>query len=717
MTDTDIDIWIRLSSILPLLAEAAPQVFLNMLAELSSSAVFRERISITDSFGLSKMTEVLWALECLAWFPQYFPQAVAILGDLSQAKLPDNLGNRPERSLQEIFCIWKTNTCADTQSKAKQLVRLAEKHPLLAWKIIMSISPYIEEGFSWGTYMPRWRELPHSYDIKNTEFCSSALMATFNKISSAALNILLEADVLPPEELIKGIPCIPDKIDLILKCFTDCQETSKQTQAWELLSEFLKMGGTRRLSEKHIADIASAIDLLAPTDKYEHFKAYFDHVPCDNSTLLNEEQFKNWYNKQNKIVESVFRKDGVQGILRLASLVKVPSMVGQAFASFADTESDAFLIHFQRDSQDIEPKALNSFLVTYMASRYKDGGAEWLTTLWNTLDDERRLSIVISLPFSQDIWSLVENLPIVLQSEYWQQVFCDYHYGGDDLEYPLRRLMEAGRNGDALQWLAWMMQRKRKPQLTVLKKLLLSPDNKMIHNHHTVLKMIEYLWNEFPECDEELARIEFVWIQLFHCVGRNAKLPRCLNRKLLTDPVFFVESLCVVYKPRHKKDEETVLDEISQQRVHQFYDVLACLRAPENADYYSQTFTGWLNKVLDLAKEHDRYEIACQQIGKILFYAPPDTDGFWINKTVAKILDEKAHEHMRHGFDTESFTSRGVYGASGGKKEEVISKAYASKAIALREEGFYIFATCLDNIAKGYSREAKESRDSDTYDF
>jgi hypothetical protein len=85
-TEADWVIWGTLNKLLPLLAEAAPEAFLNAieLALEQSPSPFevlfaREGDGIT---GDNYLTGLLWALETLAWEEKYLVRVSIILGDM-----------------------------------------------------------------------------------------------------------------------------------------------------------------------------------------------------------------------------------------------------------------------------------------------------------------------------------------------------------------------------------------------------------------------------------------------------------------------------------------------------------------------------------------------------------------------------------------------------------------------------------------------------------
>ena len=56
--------------------------------------------------------------------------------------------------------------------------------------------------------------------------------------------------------------------------------------------------------------------------------------------------------------------------------------------------------------------------------------------------------------------------------------------------------------------------------------------------------------------------------------------------------------------------------------------------------------------------DKDRFEVGLSCFGNVLFYSPKDKSGFWIDKTVAKIIND--NEIVRNGFKNEAFNSVGV---------------------------------------------------------
>ena len=117
-----------------------------------------------------------------------------------------------------------------------------------------------------------------------------------------------------------------------------------------------------------------------------------------------------------------------------------------------------------------------------------------------------------------------------------------------------------------------------------------------------------------------------------------------------------------------------------------------------------------MDVVIEESEKYEITDVALNYFGKAAFYAPTDEDGFFINKTVAKYLQNDKSEHALSGYYTESFNSRGVYSVDPtGKAEFSIEMEYRDKAKAAEACGMIRFASTLRSIADTYHEEGEEN--------
>lgn len=92
----------------------------------------------------------------------------------------------------------------------------------------------------------------------------------------------------------------------------------------------------------------------------------------------------------------------------------------------------------------------------------------------------------------------------------------------------------------------------------------------------------------------------------------------------------------------------------------------------------------------------------------MLIYCPPDTNGLWINHTVADALNARDAEDMRNGFHTGIINSRGAHWVDPtGQQELDLAEQYRQKAEDVENAGYQRFATTLRSISESYIREAE----------
>ena len=162
LSDADWILWASLNDLLPLLAEAAPGEFLDAVdAALSSDPCPFDLILAEEEpsiFGENYLYGLLWALETLAWDPDYLLRVVIVLGELAAKDSSGKWSNHPANSLSTIFLPWYPQTCASVQKRITAINALLIEFHEIAWKLLLSLLPE-KHQISHGSYKPKWREI------------------------------------------------------------------------------------------------------------------------------------------------------------------------------------------------------------------------------------------------------------------------------------------------------------------------------------------------------------------------------------------------------------------------------------------------------------------------------------------------------------------------------------------------------------------------------
>jgi hypothetical protein len=154
-------LWSSLADVLPLLAEAAPDAFLNAATAGATGpdAVLSHLFLDQQDQGFavsSPHTGLLWALEALAWSPDHVGLAAEALARLAEIDPGGRLSNRPRGSLTDVFRPWMPQTSTDVDSRIAIVDSIASRHPDIAWSLLLSLLPEVH-GVATPTYTARFR--------------------------------------------------------------------------------------------------------------------------------------------------------------------------------------------------------------------------------------------------------------------------------------------------------------------------------------------------------------------------------------------------------------------------------------------------------------------------------------------------------------------------------------------------------------------------------
>src|SRR6266545_6728244 len=108
-------------------------------------------------FLSSPHTGLLWALEDLAWSPEYLGRVALVLARLQELDPGGRLSNRPSESLREIFLPWHPQTAASVDGRLAVLDLVIDHELVAAWNLLARLLPQSHD-VAMPTYAPRWRE-------------------------------------------------------------------------------------------------------------------------------------------------------------------------------------------------------------------------------------------------------------------------------------------------------------------------------------------------------------------------------------------------------------------------------------------------------------------------------------------------------------------------------------------------------------------------------
>lgn len=722
--EADWVLWGSLNDLLPRLAEAAPNAFLdaveNALQNLPSpfAKLFEEEGSgIT---GGNYLTGLLWALESLAWDADFLSQVAVILGELSTMDPGGNWANRPKNSLTTIFLPWLPQTTAPADRRYAAVRTLKQQVPASAWPLLLSLLPH-QSQMSSGAFKPVWRlTIPENWEkgVTRAEYWEQVsfyaeLALDMAKADIGKLPKLIELmDSLPP-------PAISNLMAHILSSAIEGLPEEQRMPVWNALTELTARH--RRFSNAEwslepsmVAEIEAAAERLAPQNLILlHRRLFsdqaFDLYESDGDWKQEEEKIEK---RRIDAVFAIFDFGGIDSVLQLAEKAASPLQVGVSLGVIAPPHIDETVLpRFLNDDDGM----LAQFAKGFIWARNRKHGWNWADEIdmshWTVSQMGRFLAC---LPFCSETWRRVGEKLGANDEEYWGKVAINPFQPEGCLGSVIEKLLEHGRPNAALECLYAEHHEKRPLDVSQTAKALLmavstSEKPNLMRVHHAV-DLIKVLQDDVRTDPEDLYKIE--WLYLSALDGHRGASPKLLEQRLASDPKFFCEIIRFLFRSKNSDGKERAISDAEKNLASNAFKLLHEWRTPpgilQNGQFSPEHMIVWLKAVKSECGESGHLEVALSQIGQVLIYAPQDPCGLWVHKAVAEVLNAKDAEDMRHGFSIGVFNSRGVHWVDpAATPEKELTAKYRQYAADVETYGFQRLATSMREIAESYSRQAE----------
>ena len=541
-------LWGSLDRLLPSLAEASPDEFLNavesglQLQPCPFDKLFlQERTSV---FGESYIVGLLWALETLAWDKDYLIRVCVALGKLARRDPGGNSTSRPANSLTRILLPWLPQTTASLQKRRLAVEALQEEEPETAWKLLISLLPN-EQGFSHPTHKPSWRDVGLSNWTENVS--QEEYKEQTNSYANMAVDMACQdIDKLGDKQFIDRLHQLPQEArDRILEHISSdsisMEPEEKILALWTELTRFIRnhrdfSSANWALGEDEIARIERIADRLSPDNPLTVHRLLFS----DYDFPLYD-QWKDWddlaeqrNSRRRQALQDILAYGGLDAVIHFAHGVEKPTFVGNALAELADEEIDRRVLP---EMLDTEEEKLTQFSQGYVWVRRYRNGWEWADTLdksgWTAEQIGRFLSW---LPFTEEAWKRSEEWLGEREGEYWRRTGAGLLYGAEgDIGLAIDKLIEHRRPKAAIQCLALLRHDSGTYDKQQAIRALLSPANpdESVDQdfRYAITELIKDLQSD-PEVNlEDLIKIEWAYLPIlerhFWRITKDSRIRSC----------------------------------------------------------------------------------------------------------------------------------------------------------------------------------------------
>lgn len=738
LNDSDGKMWVALDQKLPLLSEASPDSFFKAVYR----ALATPETPILKMFGTKRgiisetgnHTGMLWALEGLAWLPEYLYDATVVLLKLAAIDPGGNQANRPANSLLEIYKIWHPQTLADMETRMDVLYRATSAEPVEGWKLLLRLAPK-NNDHAMPTHKMRWRlfdtPIIQSYNpqeaAKAYEKVADFLLALFDgsekqfaAIVSASINFQFSAEV-------------SEKVLSFLEKHAGEQQSDgiAREALRKILSHHRKYPDAHwSAPEEVLVRYQGLYDSLEPKDPINRHKWLFDehHIDFPDGRFKEEEGEEKWKKHYERVrakrveaIKELIAAVGLERVVQLGDEVKQPESIGESLAFTLEDEKDVEIV-----LQNLKEEKPNLALIrSFIFFKFTIKGLDWVLDLFNRLKtqgyDELALTeLLLALPPSKELWDFIDNTSNAVASKFWSEMRATfYHSPTEEKIRGLRMLIQTKRFFTAVDT-AYMMKEDIPADLIIeiLQKAGTEKAEDTIGiKEYEVSSLFENLNSREDVPIENIAKLEWLYLPIIGSYG-SGYTAKHLHRELANNPEFFIQILKMVYMPRNeaKKEEEmrrNAEDENFANYTMQGYRLMNNWQTipgvDEDGSVNAEFLNKWIDEVRKLAEEADRLEVADSKIGYILAQYPETNKEYWPPDAISESIERINTHDLKLNFsigitNKRSFTSRGPY--DGGIIERA-NEDHFKKLANVHKSKHPNVSKIFSDIAARYHEDAK----------
>lgn len=709
--------WNLIGPRLRYLAEAAPQQFVDVVIDNME----QDSSSLLRAFN-SDSSDLLWALEVLAWSEEYFDDAIECLALLAANRTDDKQrGNRSGESLSAILCGWANFTTVSSGKKLAALDSVKRMSSSVGWDLLFALWP------DWTTitptYTPRfradWCPLTDAPVLQRDwiEYRHGLVERALSWSGMTASNL---------ERLINhiNIGVLSDDRTKIIDYLGELALSTEYNDddhylVWRTVRELAAKHSHHRaewsLPEEEVDRLLELSDRWKPTSPVLRHLYLFNHNPGLLDCALRRD-----LDDYDQIVEQR-RHDALSEILSvpqklddleiLASRAVASWVLGQMLAD--RQEVDFWDIAHWVDSSDSK---LTAVVDGYLYRALRQRGASWLQ---DVLDDPRltalqRAAVLRCVPAEWGYWEVVARNQDD-DNAYWQTAEMRV-LPPDHMRHAIERLVACGRAWDAIDSVSLSIRSAKqegvKTDLTadVLIGLLhvacTQESVKISSLSYEVGQVLDHIV-ELKADHVDVARLELL---LYPLVGYYRE-PIVLHRTLATVPHLFVRIMEVA----HRGETMLGMDRSASFRIAMsaLNGWRGCPGMTTDGELDAAVMQQWVETARQGLAVADLSDIGDYEIGRILANSPENSAGEWPLPAVCALIDEVGSRNLDEGFIAGMCRGlmssvRGVY--DGGQQEHESAQRYHALSKQIRSTSRHT-ARLLKKVADRYEKRAVEEDD------
>jgi hypothetical protein len=663
--------WKRLASLqasLQLFAEAMPDCFLDALERgiQKQPSSFIELFKQEHFFGGTPSLGLIWALEVLAWDSNYTFRVALILAKLSVLDPGGNMHPRPFGTLGSLFFPRLPQTTASTDQRIEMLDELARKEPEVAWKLLLSLLPK-SHGIATYNVHPRFRNWSTGW--VTSARVGAGVQDEFDRIAARILKLGKNN----PQRLIQLLEHItnfstPSRTALLEALgsirstqFTDAERLNV-TQALRKCVARHHRFGQWSLPKKDVRELSRILKIIEPKDPMASSLWLFENWPelAMKRQLSFEKKKAVIDQRRREAIKQILRARGFSGLKLLAEQASEPYHVGylasQQLLKGADKVISELLV-----SSNVKLVLFAQGLARGTLDRR---GWSWAKKRIQKKSTPHQVaSFGLALSFAPETWDAMLQHSAKTETLYWTR---SRGYNSQlqlgDYERAVRKWHEVKTPNPALDVLSFILDKHKPDPVLVMEtlELLLTSDEGTLREEQAqsgsrVSKLVEYLQESSGLDRRRLMMLEWNYLNwLLH----TRTEPKTLLESLSKQPLFFVDIVSLMYKPREGRGRKapSELQKLKAEKADRLLDELRSIPGTcTDGSIDENVLRTWIDTVRGEAGKRKIKEPAEFKIGEILSVAPEDLNATWPCEAVRNVIEDLRNEHIERGIAQERF--------------------------------------------------------------
>lgn len=720
------------SDVVSFLAEASPKSFVEYIEEdiKNEKSVIRELfVPIKKNSFLSsgyevEYTHILFALEMLAWMPDYLLRVCFILAELAKIPNESNFTNKPFNSLVDIFRLWFPKTSVDANGRSKAIGALLRKYPETGLKLCIALATKIRhQHVSFSSLVSRWR-LKDVVSVGAVSGCE--IYQVLLKICQLIAN--------------SGTPT-PDDAISILDIATDCNIPLefRNTLLYFIADQSQNFKGNKKLYERlmdltnHFKGMPEAKWQISENEKQVLNELLLNIMPENTIDRLEYLLSNKCYRipEIQHICDHQKRFAKVQE-LRLNAVNQIIDEIGvDAFldyvVSLPEPHDTIMTFGGREDSFNYFEKIcglVKKDEVKYGSFRYYFRQLEFVNLERFIAEIEKRKNDeYIWFPLAaadpcEEIWNLVDSLDERTNRKYWENTVLTY-IPVERVKYLNEHFMEVGRYHEVIQVLYHVMiDNKDNLDLPYVKDVMRKV---MKHLNGQILSSSNYELErvmEWIDKNEKVTDQEIMALELPYIISQRGSVAYWrAYRIILQNPKFLFELIdCSCFSDNEEKMQEEI-DEIASDPNKKAFAMFSATMlteiytmpcVDEKGDVDENDLKAYMAELIRLGTEKNKLSHVYHTIGRLLACYPKSATEK-PPRVICEMIDEIDNKTLNNSYHARIYnrlgsTVRGPF--DGGYIEWNKSKRFATIAEGLQVE-FPVTAKIYSSLAAVYEEEAK----------